>query len=415
MADSEDLERRLAELHVDHDEQKLEDVVKVAGAGSPLRRLLRWGLGALAAAALALSPPGQAIADAIGDLVGSGEPATVEPFPVAGVEDTAPNPTVLVSGTTTVGDRFEYIAFGRGKSLCVGFVYPERSDAAREGGSGCSRSMLRKNSAAPIQTTGSSTNKSLLFEGAANSDVERVVVEYEDRSGAGTVEAFVGAVPESIAQQVKYETVDKVFVAALDRSTEMDSIKARAFAADGEELGVVAPPPMPEPHLPLGRKSSGPQPTVVAKKRFFDGLYKWAVLATHDGVCFYTQSEQVGQGGCGPHLRPSRGEPFNFGWTGPAGGPDVSGAKATHVGGPARLSVDEIRVILRRGERRSVKRATVFHVEGELASELGVEPFAWWGQSLRGCPDAQRVRARAFSADGEFLGQQRPQGHTGCR
>lgn len=160
------------------------------------------------------------------------------------------------------------------------------------------------------------------------------------------------------------------------------------------------------------------EPTVVGKKRFFDGRYEWVLMTARDGICFFTEKSTrfagSGSGGCGPHLRPSRGDSLNVGSMGPDRGRGSKGKKATHLGGPASLDVATVRVIVRKRGQRRTHDATLIRVVDEFAEELGVEPFAYWGQSLHGCADPRRVRVKALDSGGRTIDKARPHRVFGC-
>lgn len=82
--------------------------VAQAGRASRSRRRKVMGMGLVAAALLALSPPGQSLAESVGELVGIGEPATL-PAKEFGDTISRGQPLVLATGTAPGGDRYEIV------------------------------------------------------------------------------------------------------------------------------------------------------------------------------------------------------------------------------------------------------------------------------------------------------------------
>lgn len=263
--DEQELNERIAALRVPGEASAEQRMVDAASArlGRPrprLRRRLLGGLaGILVAAGLALTPPVQAVAERIGELVGIGEPATVEqrasktfgPVLVAGAGETPdglPVEIVVFSGGGFSEASEAAPPFQGSPKLCFGVDYPTKPKSPG-GNELCGEppgAMPMPGAFDYRSRFGPKTRYSL--EGTIGPGVADVEVTYEEESGERvTAPVLMAGLDEQLQQAAGVDVAYGFYVAYLpDDGTEGDgfaepsqmisTVVLEAYGEDGELL-----------------------------------------------------------------------------------------------------------------------------------------------------------------------------------
>lgn len=166
-----------------------------------------------------------------------GDPPTVPPAPVEGVDARPPRPTVIASGQTARGDPFELVLYGTSRGPCISTLYPARRSF--EGGGRCGEGILLPLSA-PIQSVGSSSTDQNVVEvdGFVGPDVDSVQLSFELEGETKTLDAVTEQLAPELIRKAGGEEPLGVFIAFLpgDGVSEAD-VTATAYDSDGDPLG----------------------------------------------------------------------------------------------------------------------------------------------------------------------------------
>lgn len=241
-------------------------------------RLAKLALASLAVAGVLISPPGQAVAEWMGDLIGVGEiggpPSSDEQRPSG---PPASEVIVFANGETPTGERFEVVAYRSDdiegvpaentfSGICVRTEFPDRvGQGSRDGGvqlgspgAGGVQIGLPAGfcyAGAPTEqginlgsTSGAPGDGGLItVTGEANAETGRIVVTYTDRSGEPqSVDAAVAHLGGQLGRRIGVPSVTEpttYFIAFLPDASD-EEIEATAYDAEGSELasGSISPP-----------------------------------------------------------------------------------------------------------------------------------------------------------------------------
>ena len=216
------------------------------------RRQFRLALALAVAAgivALALTPPGRAVADWVADLVGVGEPPTVAPDWGPHVKTKSPQPTVIASGLTPRGEPFEWVfhggAFGRannaafgGTGVCFSLQFPERPHA---GGAGsCGEQIPRASADYPIFAfSAPSSGSGRAVNGFATPEVKSVELSYLVDGEPQTIEAVMGRISPELLRKAggNPKNPRRVFIAFLPAGVSAEEVTATAYDSERNAVG----------------------------------------------------------------------------------------------------------------------------------------------------------------------------------
>lgn len=275
------IEKRLSQLSVeiptDAHERAVWDAAQAETAGRRRRRGLARGVGGLLAAALlAVSPPGQAIADAVGDLVSVGEESSVtepnlrDPRLEKQQERVGPAVVTATGINPAGGEPYEIVAWAARNKFsfnvpegallsCLGTVYPQ---VGRQFTGKWCRDQDRIPGAIHVFGIGQAQSPGepepapdapYSAVGVTRADVAEVVIRYDDvEAGPQEVEATLGRIDDEImdltgaVHEFGFFEAFLPFDGATERSefqgsildsSHLASATAVALDSDGEVVG----------------------------------------------------------------------------------------------------------------------------------------------------------------------------------
>lgn len=234
----------------------------------PPRSQRKWLAGALGAvfvaAMLSLTPPGRAIAEDVGQLVGIGEPSSFDQSAISDLPASGPG-LVLASGTIPGSEQpYELVGYASeetsqggspGPMSCLNFDLPGLDKPSE---AGFNRVCVGGPQRRTLDTSGFTDAEDTLgpdarywVEGLVSPEVSRVEVTYEDADGERQQAPVVlGMLTDEIADQVGapvelgrflgFMPDDGIASSAVGASPDehpfLETIEVRAFDADGNEI-----------------------------------------------------------------------------------------------------------------------------------------------------------------------------------
>jgi hypothetical protein len=233
-------------------------------------RLMRLGVAALALLAalvgFAFTPPGKAVSDELGELVGIGEPATLPPDPFPGLGPRRPG-VVIASGRAPDGAPYEVVASrgdpssGRGPSkegtvmqrgggamTCLTVDLPESPERGTvefcvgpyRYGQGVVGVNVADRAFPDKERELAGSKARYVLTALLSPKVERVEVSYQDAAGEGHV-AFsdVGRVTRAIAKKIRTDHRVAYLVAFLPDDGLPSDVRTGRGPGDRREPGVL--------------------------------------------------------------------------------------------------------------------------------------------------------------------------------
>lgn len=223
------------------------------------------------AAAIALTPPGRALAERVGELVGIGEPSSVQEAnlldPRLNGEERVGPALVAASGTVpdANGQTFEIVAWAARRShgivrshgiiSCLGIVFPDLG--SQETGKWCADPPSTDMVSGPVHVFGMSGSDPRFgptapyqVVGVTQPDVSRVEVTYVDKSGSRvSAPTALGRLDGDLLEQTGAQVPFGFFAAfipndgapqpknALTPSPFLQSVEVTAFDSQGQVVG----------------------------------------------------------------------------------------------------------------------------------------------------------------------------------
>jgi hypothetical protein len=239
------LEERLRRLGAPDDEAaeaRASAALRQAAGSGELRRgiptTVRWGAAAVAALLFGLTPPGQAVAERLGELVGIGDEPTVEQR-----VDEETGAVVIASGESPSGAPVELVAFrveaktgqvDAAVRTCYAFDLPP---GPRSTGNCVTEPPAEVGSVRVIAAASPLRPESqLVVQGTTSADTSTVNVTYTDIDG-GVYEAdtIFGSLTEPLSAEIEADTEAGLFVSFLPQLLRADLI-----TLEREEVEAVA-------------------------------------------------------------------------------------------------------------------------------------------------------------------------------
>ena len=223
------LEERIARLRAPQSaeaEVRARAILTEKATSGGLRRRLpraaKLGLGTIVAVGLAVSPPGQALAERLGELVGIGDEPTV-PTRIAHRPGTETGAVVIGSGTSPSGAPMELVAFrvraktGQAETAVRTCYALDLPPEARSSGDCITKTPADFASVRLIAASSPLRPESqLVVQGLTSTETASVEMTYTDADGE-EVEADVifGSLTETLGAEIEAETRAGMFVALL--------------------------------------------------------------------------------------------------------------------------------------------------------------------------------------------------------
>jgi hypothetical protein len=164
-----------------------------------------------------------------------GDPPTLPPARVEGVDPRPPRATVIASGQTARGDPFEVVLYGTTRGLCISTLLPARNSDA---GAACGQGILPGLSS-PIMATGSATfgRNENEVSGFVSPEVDSVGLSFELEGETQTLDAVTEQLPQELLKETGAKRPLGVFVAFLPQGVTEGDVTATAYDSDGRALG----------------------------------------------------------------------------------------------------------------------------------------------------------------------------------